>query len=465
MADLSDNTNWFETDASNNKASPNGWPEGMMPSGVNDSARGDKGALKRFWDRINPVQTIAPASGLWQFTTANSAYPTGYIDGEIYSFKATAFSVGGDQFQVNALGVKPIWRLNGTPIIANDIVSSGAPQIIYQAALNGGAGAFLLLNPYVAIGGDGSGGITVPTGNLNVVNDISGHTITASGGMNITAGGLTVTGGISSANDISGHTITASGGMVVNAGGLDVVSGGATINGNLNMPNDIFCHGLTASGGITVAAGGANIAGGLTVTGGNLTVSGPSTFTQPVTFQGRVFVTADFLTCVGLAASGDVNAVGVYRCNGAHAGARIECFGGDWGFMTFAISSGSLVISPDNGSSGFIFGPGTGFSDARLKDNIHDTKVDALAAICATPVREFEWNEEGRKLMPHIDPMVPCGLVAQELEETMPFAVGVAPLADGMRHIIDQNVTPYLMRAIQQLETRVTELEGRLARE
>ena len=58
MAELSDNTNWFETDASNNKAPPNGWPEGMMPSGVNDTARGDKGALKRFWDRINPVQVV-----------------------------------------------------------------------------------------------------------------------------------------------------------------------------------------------------------------------------------------------------------------------------------------------------------------------------------------------------------------------------------------------------------------------
>ena len=65
-------------------------------------------------------------------------------------------------------------------------------------------------------------------------------------------------------------------------------------------------------------------------------------------------------------ASADVDASGVFRHSGA-AGARIECFGGNWGFMTFAISSGSLVISPDNGSSGFIFGPGTGFSDARLK--------------------------------------------------------------------------------------------------
>ena len=222
MAELSDNTNWFETDASNNKAPPNGWPEGMMPSGVNDTARGDKGALKRFWDRINPVQTIAPASGLWQFTTANSAYPTGYVDGEIYSFKATAFSVGGDQFQVNALGVKPIWRLNGTPIIAQDIVSSGAPQIIYQAALNGGAGAFLLLNPAVSIYGDGTGGIS------------------AAGGIN-TGGGISAAGLIQTTYNGSG-----SGGEAIyaTAGGIRSDAGGTA----LYLPNgNLVCQGVVAN--------------------------------------------------------------------------------------------------------------------------------------------------------------------------------------------------------------------------
>jgi hypothetical protein len=325
-----------------------------------------------------------------------------------------------------------------------------------------------------------TGGITVPTGNLNVSQDISGHTFIATGGMNITAGGLTVTGGISSTNDISGHTITASGGMNITAGGLNVVSGGATINGNLNMPNDIFCHGLTAAagiavtaGGIAVTAGGANITGGLFVTGGhlivaapnqlgvggNLTVNGPSTFTQPVTFQGRVFVTADFLSCVGLVASGDVDCATVFR-NNTRQGARIECFGGDWNSMTFAINSGYFVVSPDSGASGFTFGPGSGFSDARLKDNIRDTEVDALALICATPVRAFEWNEAGRKLMPDAAPTVACGVVAQELEETIPTGVGVATLIGDTKFINDQQLTPYLMRAIQQIAARLDTLEG-----
>src|SRR5262252_7537838 len=101
MADLSDSANWSETDALNNKASPNGWPEGMMPSGVNDSARGDKGALKRFWNRINPVvvatsSPLSPSGTLWQVNTGNTAFPGSYVDGEVFAFKASGAASGGD---------------------------------------------------------------------------------------------------------------------------------------------------------------------------------------------------------------------------------------------------------------------------------------------------------------------------------------------------------------------------------
>jgi hypothetical protein len=184
MAELSDNTNWFETDASNNKGPPNGWPEGMMPSAVNDTARSDKGALKRFWDRINPVQTVVPASGIWTFVTSNPAYPTAYVDGEVYSFTAGNISVGGDQFQVNALPAKPIWKRIfvspfWTPIIAQDIFTSLRPQLVYDTLLNSGAGAFILLNPFVPIYGDGAGGISVAS-NVSASN-VSASSVTVNG--------------------------------------------------------------------------------------------------------------------------------------------------------------------------------------------------------------------------------------------------------------------------------------------
>jgi hypothetical protein len=77
----------------------------------------------------------------------------------------------------------------------------------------------------------------------------------------IGAGG-TITGNVTVIGDLAAHTITATGGMVVSAGGLDVQGGGATIEG------DLSAHTINLSGGLVVAAGGVNIeSGGLNVVG------------------------------------------------------------------------------------------------------------------------------------------------------------------------------------------------------
>jgi hypothetical protein len=190
MADLSDNTNWFETDASNNKASPNGWPEGMMPSGVNDTARGDKGALKRFWDRINPVQGIAQAGdGNWFFVTSNTAYPTAYVDGEVYAFKAESDGTGGDRFEVNTLGLKPIYVVHAdnqiVPLAAFDIMGGYRHSLVYDASLNSGSGGFILLNPWLPIWNSSAGttvfGDFAANGDLHVAGGISASSVTVNG--------------------------------------------------------------------------------------------------------------------------------------------------------------------------------------------------------------------------------------------------------------------------------------------
>ena len=46
MTDISA-SNWSPTDASNNSAAPDGAPEGMPPSGVNDTMRAIMGADRR----------------------------------------------------------------------------------------------------------------------------------------------------------------------------------------------------------------------------------------------------------------------------------------------------------------------------------------------------------------------------------------------------------------------------------
>jgi len=224
MADLSDNTNWFETDASNNKASPNGWPEGMMPSGVNDTARGDKGALKRFWDRINGVTVIIPSGGVWTYTTSNPSYPTAYIDGEFFCFRPDGVSAAGDRFQVNALGSKPIWKHGPTgfgPIIAGDIGGNVPVILSYDSSGNGGSGAFYLLNPFVPVFGDGAGGISA-TG--------------------ISATGISATGLIQ-----TNYNGSSSGGEAIyaTAGGIRSDAGGTA----LYLPNgNIVCQTIAVAG-------------------------------------------------------------------------------------------------------------------------------------------------------------------------------------------------------------------------
>lgn len=114
-------------------------------------------------------------------------------------------------------------------------------------------------------------------------------------------------------------------------------------------------------------------------------------------------------------------------------------------------------------------------SDIRIKENIGPTQVDALAAICAIPVRAFDYQRRaldalrpsgaGRLSTYHMD----IGLIAQEVAECIPDMDAVAPQPESRDpsipadlHTINlPNAVPYLIRAIQQLEARVRELEGR----
>lgn len=83
MADLGSST-WSEIDASNNQVPPNGWPEGMAPSDVNNSARSQMGGEKRWWARSNSTQTTTGTSTAYVLTYA--AAESALYDGEETSF-------------------------------------------------------------------------------------------------------------------------------------------------------------------------------------------------------------------------------------------------------------------------------------------------------------------------------------------------------------------------------------------
>jgi hypothetical protein len=148
MAELSDNTNWSETDSSNNQTPPNGWPSAIMnPSQVEPTARAMMGAIKRFWDRMNGTITSGGSAGAYTYTPTNVSFPTAYVQGEIFTWRANFTSTGGDTLNVDGLGAKPIYKpsiVGPVAIAAGDIRSGQIVQTVYDGNL-GGTGAVQLV--------------------------------------------------------------------------------------------------------------------------------------------------------------------------------------------------------------------------------------------------------------------------------------------------------------------------------
>ena len=57
MAEVID---WSPVDDDNNSAPPVGAPEGMLPSGVNNTMRAMMGSLRRMYDKIVSAETVLP---------------------------------------------------------------------------------------------------------------------------------------------------------------------------------------------------------------------------------------------------------------------------------------------------------------------------------------------------------------------------------------------------------------------
>ena len=96
---------WSTTAASNNSASPDGWPEGMAPSGVNDSARENMAALRTQHEDaewidlghtptyVSGTQFTIPTDVTAQYTVNRRIRAVGTSTGTIYGrISVSAFS-------------------------------------------------------------------------------------------------------------------------------------------------------------------------------------------------------------------------------------------------------------------------------------------------------------------------------------------------------------------------------------
>jgi hypothetical protein len=132
MPELSSST-YSETDDSNNAASPNGMPEGMAPSGVNNSWRAGMGSLKRFHGRIQGMYASTGSANAYVLTP--SVALAAYVTGERYSFRSNFANTGSATLNISALGAKTIKKLVGaakTTLAANDIISAQPVTVEYD---------------------------------------------------------------------------------------------------------------------------------------------------------------------------------------------------------------------------------------------------------------------------------------------------------------------------------------------
>ena len=89
-------------------------------------------------------------------------------------------------------------------------------------------------------------------------------------------------------------------------------------------------------------------------------------------------------------------------------------------------------------------------SDKRLKRNIKDSNINALEILCAMRMVEFDWKSDAT----HCE----LGLIADEVAEINDRFVG--ELADGTKGIRLLETIPYLIKAIQELDDKVNNINS-----
>ena len=151
----------------------------------------------------------------------------------------------------------------------------------------------------------------------------------------------------------------------------------------------------------------------------------------------------------------------------------------------------SQLAYPGGGPTNAVIGahdfPGTWYyafidyvSDERIKSNIAPSQIDALGILKQVPIDQYDIRPEvagvfrslrmhGRDA-PTSSDHVAIGLVAQKLQALIPEAVYIGPqpggsaLPEDCHNITLPAITPYLIRAVQQLTARLEALEGQTTR-
>lgn len=131
---MSNISQWSETAGDNSNAPPDGWPEGMARSAVNDCGRENMAAIKRNWVESKGELVSGGSANAYTVTT-NSSHQA-LADIGVLRFRADRVNTGAPTLNVDGLGAKPIRRYNGADLAAGDIYANRIVCVVYNSDRN-----------------------------------------------------------------------------------------------------------------------------------------------------------------------------------------------------------------------------------------------------------------------------------------------------------------------------------------
>lgn len=127
MANLND---WNVAAGSNNSSAPDGWPEGMNYSDVNNTGRENMAVMARYFKDINGSLTTAGTANTYT-VTLNAGYAA-YFDGMMFSAQVNVTNAGATTLNVNSLGAKAVVNGSGAALVSGDLVAGQVYTFAYD---------------------------------------------------------------------------------------------------------------------------------------------------------------------------------------------------------------------------------------------------------------------------------------------------------------------------------------------
>jgi len=435
-----------------------------------------------------------------------------YLSGNTIHLGEKQLSLTGDVFQMEKISITS--TIDASSITSASLLVSGGAGISGKLRVGGTshltsieATSSTITNLVSSTANVTTGTVgTLVSSNANVTTGTIGtlvSTAISAGtvvGTTFTGGSMSLSNNLTIGGNFVGNALTLFGDLVMNSPGsllgrnaeftdiivrgkvtslsLEIADGGAITTGSLKATNANVTTGTvgtllnTNAVSTNISSGTLNLSTGLTSASAQIT-NVVSTTISAGTLVGTTFTGSNMSLSGDLVIGGTLTTVNITTTNVVDThitsgNINVTSLATILNANVTTLTAGSIRTS-DIALSGNLVATGdiTAFgniSDRRFKENIQDITTDvALGKVKSLRPVTFTWksNIANTSKIGTDD----AGFIAQEVEEVVEYAVGeFTDLQSGevYKKINHERIIPYLVGAIQKLEARITELEGKL---